>query len=71
MTQHERIAQYIDRFGSITPMEAFSDLGITKLATRIGEMIANGRQIEKQLIQGKNRFGEPVHYMRYRWVKMS
>lgn len=36
--QHKRIASYIDEFGSITPIEAFQDLGITKLATRVSEM---------------------------------
>jgi hypothetical protein len=35
MNQYERIDKYLDDFGSISPMEAFHDLGITKLATRI------------------------------------
>lgn len=63
--QHERILQYLDEFGSITPMEAFSYLGITKLSTRIGEMIRNGVKIEKTMEVRKNRFGEKVSYMRY------
>lgn len=42
MSQHERILDYINTFGSISPMEAFNDLGITKLSTRIGEMRADG-----------------------------
>lgn len=66
MTQHERILEYIDRFGSITPMEAFMDLGITKLATRIGEIIQRGDKIEKHVEHAKNRYGQNVHYMRYR-----
>lgn len=57
MTQGERILDYIDRFGSISPMEAFSDLGITKLATRISE---------KTMEERKNRYGETTRYMRYR-----
>ena len=32
-------------FGSITPMDAFSDLGITKLATRVSEMREEGVSI--------------------------
>ena len=69
MTQHERIANYIDTFGSITPMEAFSDLGITKLSTRVGEMVCSGYKIKRQLETGKNRFGETTRYMRYSWDK--
>ena len=63
--QHERILRFMDEHGSITPMEAFSELGITKLSTRVGEMIASGIKIEKQREKGTNRFGEKVNYMRY------
>ena len=65
MTQQERILKYMDDFGSISPMEAFNDLGITKLATRISEMIQDGLSFEKKLVSAKNRYGETVHYMRY------
>lgn len=65
MTQCERIIDYIEQFGSITPYEAFRDLGITKLATRIGELIKNGAQIKKEYVQSTNRFGERVYFMRY------
>lgn len=69
MNQGERIIEYIERFGSITPMEAFSDLGITKLATRISELRKTGMEFEKEYIKSKNRFGETVHYMRYSFPK--
>lgn len=65
MTQAERILEYIDRFGSITPFDAFKDLGITKLATRISEMRRDGVEITKTRETSKNRFGESVSYMRY------
>lgn len=65
MTQHERITEYIVRFGSITPMDAFVDLGITKLSTRIGEMIRAGVPVVKKTETAKNRYGEQTHYMRY------
>lgn len=67
MTQHERIIDYLEKCGSITPMDAFNDLGITKLATRIGELKREGYEFEQELESGKNRFGEKVHYMRYRF----
>lgn len=65
MTQGERIINYLEQFGSITPMEAFRDLGITKLATRISEMRADGIEFEKEYVTSKNRFGESVTYMKY------
>lgn len=66
MNQHERIRKYLDDFGSISPMEAFRDLGITKLATRISEMTRNGESFSKRMESSKNRYGETVHFMRYR-----
>lgn len=66
MTQHELILQYIEDFGSITPMEAFRDLGITKLSTRISEMSRSGIEFQKHMETSKNRYGRAVSYMRYR-----
>ena len=69
MTQGERIIKYLEEFGSISPLEAFKDLGITKLATRISELKREGVQFEQEYESNKNRFGETVHYMRYRLKK--
>ena len=65
MTQRERILKYLDDFGNITPMQAYSDLGITKLATRISEMIRSGDKIRKVPQESRNRYGETVRFMRY------
>lgn len=66
MTQHEQILTYIRTFGSISPMEAFADLGITKLATRVSEMRKEGISFIKEPITTKNRFGRSVIFMRYK-----
>lgn len=65
MTQHERILKYVKDFGSISPIEAFTELGITKLATRISEMRRMGIEFKKTVNYAENRYGERVHYMRY------
>ena len=66
MTQDERILRYIDEHGSISPMEAWNELGITKLATRVSYMSRHcGIEFEKHFVKSRNRFGEPVSYMRY------
>ena len=66
MTQGERIIAYMDEHGTITPFEAFTELGITKLATRISELRRGGEKIEKKYITVRNRFGEDVNVMEYR-----
>lgn len=64
--QKIRVLQYIDRYGSINPMQAFTDLGITKLATRISELSSDyGYEFVKTRVKSKNRFGEPCCYMEY------
>lgn len=68
MTQHEKISNYIDSHGSITPMDAFSALHITKLATRISEMVRDGYKIEKVCEITMNQDGVVSRYMRYRKV---
>lgn len=65
MTQHDLILNYLKRFRTITPYEAFKDLGITKLATRISEMRQEGYQFADVWIDDVNRFGEPIRYKRY------
>lgn len=69
MNQKERIINYMKTNGSITPMEAFSELGVTKLATRISEMTREGIEVDRQMIKGKNRYNESVKYMEYRLHK--
>lgn len=63
--QQQRIIEYMVEFGSITPMEAFADLGITKLATRVSELIADGYIIKKERVKAKNRYGDAVNFTRY------
>ena len=65
MSQHDLILQYMDDFGSISPMEAFNDLGVTKLSTRISEMSRGGKVFKKKMESSKNRYGKPVRNMRY------
>jgi hypothetical protein len=64
-TQRELILEYITRFGSITPMEAYSNLGITKLATRISEMRRDGKEFNIEMETSKNKFGKTTRYARY------
>lgn len=68
-TQRELIFSYITQFGSITPMEAFADLGITKLATRISEMRRDGVGIKVESVSSKNRFGKTVHFAKYSFAE--
>lgn len=65
INQHTRIMNYLQDHGTITPMEAFEKLYITKLSTRIGEMIQNGAPIGKAMQVEKKPDGTKVRYMKY------
>ena len=65
VTQRNLILKYIEDFGSITPMEAFSDLGITKLATRISEMRKDGMQFHIETVKRTSRYGKTIHFAKY------
>lgn len=66
MTQKCRVLQYIQCFGSITSAQAFADLGIVRLGSRIFDLRRDGYQITSETMRGKNRFGELVTYTVYR-----
>lgn len=66
VSQCEKVLQYMEDYGSISTMEAFTDLGVTRLSGRIYDLIHRGYPIVGEMVAGKNRYGEVVHYMRYR-----
>lgn len=67
MTQKERVKAYLLQHKEITPMDAFQELGITKLATVVSLMIREDKEpIEKAWKRSTNRYGEPVLFMSYR-----
>lgn len=65
VNQRQRIIDYINQFGSITSKDAYDDLGITQLATRIKELKEQGYKFETKWESGKNRYGERVDFKRY------
>ena len=68
MSQYDKIVSFMDKHGSITPMDAFTHLHITKLSTRIGEMIRMGHKIESTWETHTNQEGDTSRYKRYRKV---
>lgn len=65
-TQNERILEYMEKFGSITQLQALSDLGVMRLASRISDLRRLGYPIVSEIETVTNRFGEKVHIKRYR-----
>ena len=65
MTQREMVLKYIVDFGYITSWDAYKDLGVTQLATRIFELKEEGYQFDKSVVTGKNRYGKNISWCKY------
>jgi predicted methyltransferase len=61
MTQKQEVLNYMRRHGSITPIQAFKHLGITKLATVVSDLrLKDGVEIEKETVKVKTRYGKTL-----------
>lgn len=65
MTQCERVLRHMKDYGSITSAEAMTEYGIMRLASRISDLKKLGFPIRKEMVSGKNRYGEPTSYAQY------
>ena len=65
MNQRLMVLQYIKDYGSITSYQAYIDLGITQLATRIKELKQEGYHFTYEIEVKKNRYGKQVRFKRY------
>ena len=63
--QKQRDIDYINKFGSISSWEAYSDLGITQLGARIDQLKKEGYNFKTEWESSKNRFGDKTEYKRY------
>lgn len=67
MTQKEMVIDFIRENGSITTWQAFTELGITRLAARIADIEKDaGRDvISRETVTRKNKYGKTVSFTRY------
>lgn len=65
-TQCERIVDYMRRYGSISTFEAFTDLGVARLASRINDLRKQGYSIISETRTSKNRYNETTHFSVYK-----
>lgn len=63
--QQKRVLDYILEFGSISSLEAFRDLGVTRLSAVIFCLRRDGYRIVSTSERCKNRYGEAVCFARY------
>ena len=65
LKQTERILRHLEAFGNITAAEAAAEFGCMRLASRINELKREGVPIRREMVTGRNRFGEAVTFAKY------
>lgn len=71
MTQKQAIVKYCQENGSITSFEAYTELGVTQLATRILELKNKGYEFSKTRESRIGRYGRPVRFDHYKITKVG
>ena len=64
-TQTERLKEYLNKYKSITQIEALNELGIFRLASRISDLKREGFDISGKMITVHNRFGDEIRVKKY------
>lgn len=64
-SQNNQVIQYMRDHGSITSMEAFNDLSITRLSARILDIKRSGHVVKTVMEENVNKFGQKTRYARY------
>ncbi len=65
MTQAQRVLNYLEEGKTITTLNAFTELGITRLAARVHELKRDGHNVKKKTISVINRFDEKCAVAEY------
>ncbi|MGI9339856.1 MAG: helix-turn-helix domain-containing protein [Psychrobacter sp.] len=65
MSQANRVLDFLETGRSITPQDAWNELGITRLAARVHELKKDGYVINKKLISVTNRYAEKCQVAEY------
>lgn len=65
-TQTQAVLEWLQQGRSITSMEAFAELGATRLSAIVFNLRKNGYDIEADTVCAKNRYGQTVCFARYR-----
>ena len=66
LTQCDRILRHMNDYGSISSLEAMTEYGIMRLASRINDLKGMGYPILSERVTGKNRYEEATSYSVYR-----
>lgn len=65
MTKTQAVLDWLKTHASISSMEAIQSFGATRLSVIIFNLRKAGYDIETVMVDGRDRFGNPMRYARY------
>lgn len=68
-TQCDRILRHLKDFGSISTLEAITEYGILRLASRINDLKRCGYNIVSTTGRAINRYGEETRFSVYKLIE--
>lgn len=68
-TQCDRILRHMRDYGSISAIEAITEYGILRLASRISDLKKRGYRIISDTGTAMNRYGETTRYSVYKLIE--
>lgn len=70
-SQCDRILRHMRQYGSISSIEAFTEYGILRLASRINDLKKRGHVISSTTGTAMNRYGETTHFSVYKLIELK
>jgi hypothetical protein len=71
VNQIDTVLNHLTTRGPLSAKEAMEFYGIMRLGARIYDLKCAGFAIKKEMVGGKNRYGDPVRYAKYSLQKGS
>ena len=68
-TQCDRILRHMRDYGTISSLEAITEYGILRLASRISDLKKRGYNIVSTTGTAMNRYGEETHFSVYKLIE--
>ena len=69
LNQKQKVIRHLHQYKSITPLDAFNDYGIMRLAAVIFNLKEEGYNINSKTKTSLNRFGEKVNFSEYKIIE--
>lgn len=68
ISQNDKVLQFMKMNGSISSMQAFKYLGVTRLSARIADLRERGVKIISKTVYTRSKDDTPIHYSVYSLV---